>query len=103
MDFLKSIEPIVSFMGNLDRSETVGLIFGLAFLLLSIGAWCWICFFNGAPVWSNGIKSHYRKIGLPKIGEIFLFSPLSLKIFATIFLVCLIIGGILVGKNFLNT
>ena len=99
MDFLKKIEPIVSFVGRLDRNETIGLIFGLIFFLISISAWYWVCFLNGAPTWSNGIKNYYKKIGLPKIGEFFFFSPIVLKVFATIYLICVIIAFIFVGKN----
>ena len=99
MDFLKKIEPIVSFMGSLDKSETIGLIFGLIFLLLSICAWLWICFSTGATFWSNRLITYHRRIGFQKTGESFLFNPRFLKIVATCFLVCVIVGAVLVAIN----
>ena len=101
MDLLKKIEPFVSFVGEIDKSETVGLIFGLVLFIFVFSAWYWICFRNGAVVWSNSIKNYYNKIGLSKLGELSFFNPMALKIFATIFLCVLIFAGFLIGGKFI--
>jgi len=99
MDLLKKLQPFVSFVGGIDRSETIGLIFGIVLFIFTFAAWYWICFRNGAVVWSNGIEIYYNKIGLSKLGKFFFFNPMALRISATIFLCIVIVVCFLVVRN----
>ena len=101
MEFIKKLEPIISFVDQIDRSEAIGLMFGFVFFLFSIFAWYWICFLGGAKVWRNGIENYYRKIKLVKIAELPIFRPIVLKIVATIYILTVVIAFVLVGITYI--
>jgi len=61
------------------------------FLLIILGLWLWVFFFDGARKWSNGLKTYYESIGFPWLAK--LNSPLYIKIVVFLTLLAILGGG----------
>lgn len=79
MGIFTELEPILSFCIKLDKNDTIEIIVSILVIVFSLFVWCWVCFYNGANIWSMGIRNYYKKIGISCVGKLPLFSPIALK------------------------
>ena len=96
MSISSRFASIFSFLVELDNNDKIGYAFFLILIVLSSVAWYLICIKNRADRWSSAIRAHHERLGVPFFGKRIFFKPTALKIAATIYLVCLVLGFILV-------
>jgi hypothetical protein len=64
MNKLEDWQPIFRFLKQFHESDFVGLVFSIIYLIGVIATWYWVCFKNGAKVWTNGVVAWHKRFGM---------------------------------------
>ena len=91
-------QSLFRFLERLDESDFVGLVFSIVYLTGVVATWYWICFKNGAEVWSNRIVSWNKRFGTNAEW----FTPFMAKVSANILLLGSVIGLFLALLSYIN-
>jgi hypothetical protein len=81
-------QPLFRFLGKLDNSAFVGLIFAIICFAGAFAGWYWVLFKKGAEIWKAGIVSWNKRFGI----NVEWIPPLLLKIAASIILLGMLCG-----------
>jgi len=88
MGKLEDWAPVFRFVEKFNKSEIVGLVYLIVFVMSVIVAWYWICFKGGAGIWGDKLISLNKRFGR----STWYITPFILKVFASVFLLASLIS-----------